>query len=174
MFEEYKRFLILQALSREDTHFVEPDWVRQIREAYVIETKRYSDFSLKVFGRILYPPYRKKILADYWKRDYQTTLDIYRLIFCARPPRRVWLSVREEFGLLVKRPLKFYDLRAYAFQRLCPLPTPALPKRDAALLSRINQAEEVEATRAISSIKTSPSPAHETILEDLFLKIEHA
>ena len=49
VFEEYKRFLLMQFLCRADTHFVEPDWIRQMRHCHIIETKKYAEFCFKVF-----------------------------------------------------------------------------------------------------------------------------
>ena len=139
VFEEYKRFLLMQLLCR-DNHFVEPDWVRQMRHCHIIETKRYADFCFKVFQQLVFPPPKRKIFQEYWKRDYQSTLDCYRLIFGAKPPRRIWQTVREEFKLLVKHENKFYDLRAYTFNQLNKIELPMMKRKDVNVLNLINEA----------------------------------
>ena len=88
----------------------------------------------------MFPPPKRKIYQEYWKRDYQSTLDCYRLIFGAKPPRRIWQTVREEFKLLVKHENKFYDLRAYTFNQLNKIELPMMKRKDVNVLNLINEA----------------------------------
>ena len=108
----------MQFLSREKAHFVEPDWVRQMRRCHTIETKKYAEFCFKVFEQMVFPVPKRKIYKEYWKRDYQTTLDCYRNIFGSKPPRLIWQRVKEEYRVLVNHEFKFYDLSSYTFSEL--------------------------------------------------------
>ena len=77
------------------------------------------------------PPPRRRQYIEYWKRDYQTTLDCYKRVFRTKPSKRVWMSVRHEYQTVLKHELKYYDLRAYANFKLFPYVAPSLPRREA-------------------------------------------
>lgn len=154
-----------------DNHFVEPDWVRQMRNCHIIETKKYADFCFKVFQQMVLPPPKRKIYQEYWKRDYQTTLDCYRIIYNCRPNKRIWQSVREEFKLLVKHEFKFYDLRSYTFNQLNHVELPIMRRKDVAVLNLINEAELIESSKAIGGMKSVNTPGHESA-DELLNRIE--
>lgn len=146
--------------------------MRQMRQCHIIETRKYAEFCLKVFNQIIFPPPKRKIYQEYWKRDYQTTLDCYRIIFGSKPPRKIWYSVRDEFKLLVKHDIKFYDLRSYTFNQLTKIEQPIMKRKDVALLNLIMEAEIIESSKAIEGMKTVIAPGQESA-DELLNRIDH-
>ncbi len=111
-FREYKRFLLLLALIREgeenSVKFMASHLVSLMWEYHAIETQEYSQFCLRIFGRVI--PVAHYEMKPSLQADYASTIDAYTLVFKHEPPASIWETPASRFRKRMTS--RFYNPRA--------------------------------------------------------------